>query len=541
MTLSANTEYPVTLPAGPGDGPDVRETVTACKKARIVERLRWAAISTSAGCLFYLGQIRSWTSEQNRYHYFWEPQDSLALVFNILLLGIVIFILANVARSIRSNALRSLAKYLFLLFLADSTISSIVSLWIGVGFTRKYDPVFWLGWSVIAVVVFFAKAKLWRAAVGLCLILSPLPLLLIPQILLFSRWDLRLDTSVSRLPPKRPPDHPRPQVPVLIFVFDEWSYDRTFKGSDISEEFPNLRKFASTATVFHNARSPAPATLISLPRIIFQSAEGILHPSGGQLYWQTPRNRKQLCDIPTVFDGLVAEGYEVHLLGFYHPYEILLAERGILSRSYPNDPNYREFFPQVGYFFVANLRFLTDPLSRILWRWSDSRLFSHHWYKLSCDFEEQARSLVETAHEGTCLFIHWPLPHGPFVLDAEGRYVGPYDSTADRMAGTAEDYHRHLQRLDRVIGEILVCLERKGLLDKALLILTSDHSWRRDPDLLSSQEPPDLCHVPLLVKHPGQDYREDRHERIYLWNIAGLLRPVTAAGTPGAVAGPSAP
>lgn len=535
MITSVNAEHRVGLFPGDQERPRPRRSIIAPKKLWMIEQLRWAAISLSASCLFYLGQIRSWTSEQNRYHYFWEAQDSLALVLNILAIAVALFTTSLLARCIRQAGFCTFAKYLFLLFLADSAISTVVSLFLGVGFTRKYDLVFWLAWSIIALVIFFARAMLWKPALIACLILSPLPILLIPQILSFSCWDPRSVSQFSRLPVYSDSDRPTSQTPVFIFVFDEWSYTRTFQGHNISDALPNLCAFVEGATVFHNARSPASATLISLPRIIFQSADGSLQPRRGRLYWETSQGPKQLDDIPTVFDGLLNSGYEVRVLGFYHPYEILFAGRRVLSHSYPNDPNYDNLLAQIGYFFVTNLRFLTDPLSRILWRWSDSQLFSLHWYALSRDFEEQAFSAIESATFGTCLFIHWPLPHGPFILNADGGYAGPYNSDADRMAGTPDDYQRHLQRLDRIIGEIATSLKRKGLFDEALVILTSDHSWRRDPDLLSSGQSSDLCHVPLLVKYPGQDRRADHYEPISLSNMSTLFESMMAGGAPAAV------
>jgi hypothetical protein len=63
-------------------------------------------------------------------------------------------------------------------------------------------------------------------------------------------------------------------------------------------------------------------------------------------------------------------------------------------------------------------------------------------------------------------------------------------------------YLRQLVYFDRVVGELMERLKRAGKYEDALIILTSDHSWRFDPDTkLATQA---RRWVPLLVKLPGQ-------------------------------------
>jgi arylsulfatase A-like enzyme len=70
------------------------------------------------------------------------------------------------------------------------------------------------------------------------------------------------------------------------------------------------------------------------------------------------------------------------------------------------------------------------------------------------------------------------------------------------MLGSVADYERALLNLDRLVGRFMGALEERGLLDHALVVVTSDHGWRLDP--VPARREAGRLHVPLLVKLPGQ-------------------------------------
>jgi arylsulfatase A-like enzyme len=76
---------------------------------------------------------------------------------------------------------------------------------------------------------------------------------------------------------------------------------------------------------------------------------------------------------------------------------------------------------------------------------------------------------------------------------------------------TVDNYTDNLLYLDRVIGEVVDALKKAGKYESSMLILTSDHGWRHDPertyaDLPREDQDPrsELRHVPLIVKFPHQ-------------------------------------
>ena len=61
---------------------------------------------------------------------------------------------------------------------------------------------------------------------------------------------------------------------------------------------------------------------------------------------------------------------------------------------------------------------------------------------------------------------------------------------------------------DGVLGALFARLRKAGKYDRSTIVLTSDHTWRRNPDVPYGKGGV-WSHVPLLVKYPGQRTRLD--------------------------------
>ena len=128
------------------------------------------------------------------------------------------------------------------------------------------------------------------------------------------------------------------------------------------------------------------------------------------------------------------------------------------------------------------------------------------------------------------VFLHYPVPHGPFVYDAQS---GSYRTDG---RGT---YEGNLVLADRALGELRHGLELTHLDDRTTFIVTADH-WRRarggmgGPDLGSPQH-----RVPFFVHLPGQSegLRFDSILRTFILHdlVLAILRG--EIGDPQAVAG----
>ena len=159
---------------------------------------------------------------------------------------------------------------------------------------------------------------------------------------------------------------------------------------------------------------------------------------------------------------------------------------------------------------LRNVTFQHDPLSRRASRVLEQSVlplsrtaFSAHWEKINRALQRETLGLIQQSPPNQFAFIHLPLPHCPWVFNPDGTYRGPY--RGERMSHDVEGYRRHLAYLDVVLGQFFAEMKRAGKFDDALIILTSDHSWRLDYTFDGQlQDGPDLRHVPLFIKLPGQ-------------------------------------
>jgi hypothetical protein len=116
-------------------------------------------------------------------------------------------------------------------------------------------------------------------------------------------------------------------------------------------------------------------------------------------------------------------------------------------------------------------------------------------------------------------YHHVNLPHRPWRFLPSGDLYHPEsdyglvrNTWGDTPWWVTQGYQRHLLQLglaDRLLGELLDRLEEQGVLDRALLVVTSDHGssfWagqaRRDP--ARTEHPEDILSIPLFIKAPGQ-------------------------------------
>jgi hypothetical protein len=116
-------------------------------------------------------------------------------------------------------------------------------------------------------------------------------------------------------------------------------------------------------------------------------------------------------------------------------------------------------------------------------------------------------------------FLHVMLPTFPWRFTPDGSRYEPARIYGSKANGWLEEswwvddaYRRHLLQLeytDSLLGGVLESLDRAGLFDDALLIVTASFGtafWpgesRLEPN--RSEHPEAIMHVPLLIKQPGQ-------------------------------------
>lgn len=136
-------------------------------------------------------------------------------------------------------------------------------------------------------------------------------------------------------------------------------------------------------------------------------------------------------------------------------------------------------------------------------------------------FEVFLRTLRPAGARPALFFEHAILPHSPWRFLPSGRAY----PDADAVSGIDQDWsqwgssrvlvdtalQRHLLQVrytDRLLGLALRRLEKVGLYDRALLVVTADHGVSFEPNGYMRAVTPanlaDIAGVPLFVKYPGQ-------------------------------------
>ena len=296
--------------------------------------------------------------------------------------------------------------------------------------------------------------------------------------------------------------------PILYFLFDEWSYGRTFVNGQPLVSFPNVARLVNQSIVFHRALSPGVTTNDSLPYLLGQNM-----------------TRQDYRIKNNIFQTAHSNHWNSAIVGTHLPYAYWFkneVDACIQASSYkvPNPS------------FLDNLRThmvlaQLQPLGFWNKKWAKSIYDSHEALVQRARvafLHEQAIRTFKKIGNKTFSYFHYPIPHPPFI--------GFVSETKDRNQNISdvEKYHGNIKLTDKILGELMANLKKQGLWEKSLIIITSDHAWKEDPfyDQLEegNQKGALRRHVPLFVKFPYQSKRRDVYSTMPLTRVKEFLRDV---------------
>jgi hypothetical protein len=315
-------------------------------------------------------------------------------------------------------------------------------------------------------------------------------------------------------------------APVLALLFDELSFYYVYdQDDDILPDLAHLNRFGSQATHYLSVTAPGRETLDALPSFLAARAVREIEVRDDGLRERGPESELLPFDA-TRPEGLLgtakALGFRTEVAGYYLGYCDLLGGVVDVCRS-------RSFYNVSS----PGAWSLVDPIRTTLVLWPrqvpfgllKNPAFARHQREMVEDLDAFARRPVER-QPATFRFVHFSIPHLPFVFDAGG-----YDPPFDPLRTTSDEaYARQVLYVDRLLGNLLDEWRRAGVYDAATIVVLADHGYRfggreRDPS-----------QIPFIVKRAGQQQRtEVRDER----RGETLLRDVLAAAceSPGSTAG----
>lgn len=408
-------------------------------------------------------------SGPNGYYLKPSPAAPWAVIANVALLGALFAGSAILVRRRAHPRLLLVARWLFLLtlFIPLETLRTEFHL------PRLIEFTFWMlepagrpvplkNLSPLLPLVVFAcwPARSARYARAALLFFAPFTLVTVGRGLWVGlTYPIAVTFADQPLAPPLPPPPPSStssrssrssSVRVVVLVFDELDQRLAFDDRPAGLELPELdrlrREGGGRGGLYaSHATPPSWQTGVSLPALITGQATETATPDWGR--------------EPNLFGRARALGLNAGLVGWYHPYCRLVA--ALLTRCHWEpyfDVISRDGRAPLGGTMLAQLRSLS-PWDRRRRHVASYRAILAH------------ATVAATDSELALVFVHWPVPHHPFIYDGARARL-----TLHHYSHTG--YADQLRLVDRTVGELRRALEGAGLWERTSLALTSDHAAR---------------------------------------------------------------
>lgn len=349
------------------------------------------------------------------------------------------------------------------------------------------------------IVAFVARpVVLGRWLRGALMVVSPVSLVVVES---FVTSAAHTGPPVVRSEPVQAAATATSCAPVVALLFDELSFTYLYDGDMIAPAFPNVRRFAESATNHLAVTAPGPETLVSVPGYLAARRFDNVRVEGGKLEYELDGRRAPFSAREA--DGLFASartaGLSTEAVGYYFGYCDLLGPLVDRCRSF-------SFYNMAT---VADGFSPIHPIQTTLILWPrqfplgllKNPPFARLQHGLVEGSEAFARRPIDPARP-VFRFVHFSIPHLPFVYGPDG-----YDPPLNPLRQVPDDqYVRQLAYVDRLFGRLVDHLRQEGTFDRTTVVLFADHGFR------TGGRERDVRHVPFIVKHPGQHARVDVRE-----------------------------
>jgi arylsulfatase A-like enzyme len=287
-------------------------------------------------------------------------------------------------------------------------------------------------------------------------------------------------------------------------VFDEMDGPLAFPRRPRTVRLPELDQLRAEALSAENAHSPAGKTLRAMPALItgrLVSEAAVVDPSELNLTFAESAEAVPWSVQPNVFSRAREAGYNTALSGWYHPY------CRILGHTVTQCTN-RDARSTLLASAREQLLSLVDcvPFASRLLGWEPP------WFELSVpDARQRYWAVLEDAKRWATdpdlglILLHWAFPHRPILYDRHRASLEPTDRS---------NYFDNLILVDRTVGELRRAMQRAGIWDSTVVLVTADHGFRsRFFTTTSPKWPPeenaalvgaDGLQVPFILKLGGQ-------------------------------------
>lgn len=456
------------------------------------------------------GCLDGYKKGRNALWFLWQPHDIYILLGGMLAIVAAAVVCREILRQTKWQGPLRLFDHAFVLALGAGILANV---WFHAqrpsGYRiGQYGMETQTAWVLLFGLTGYSLAspgsRLVCWCVCACRIISPAILIVVYQLLCLPTLTQRMDPlQPSRSPQEAavlPVAQAAPDSSVYLFIFDEWSYRRTYAAGQVRTHLRNLAELSRQAITFENAHSPGPKTVASIPAVLRGTADL------PEIHGMTPGFLNNgtfvhCSKYPSIFARAGCTGYRKIMIQWGFAISHWIADELDSSRAYSTYPRGDDWLTQAGLHWYNAAFFWTDRWSVLAYEKLKRHVRDAYTLQLYSRMREDVMTIIREDSGHTFAVAHLPIPHPPYLLDWDGNYR-PQDPMA-YVTANADGYERNLVCMDRLVGQIVSELKAAHRFDSSLIIMTSDHSWRQDP---SVPEPDDdeLTHVPLIVKLPGQ-------------------------------------
>ncbi len=460
--------------------------------------------------IFFLPFFQTMNFERNRYLHFWHWSDSVSFALSVIGLGVILTFIVLPCRALLGKRLLWVGRLAFLLL-------AVVAICYCVAYSCRDTVKNCLGekWAVehrdllfsvaiggvlliVGVVVTlllryrFKAESLYRFAVA---ILIPLPWVCVISALTWSTYATQTDSRGFA--------SGEPEIdakPVFVILFDAWSFTSLTDEQGVLPKYPNLRAFSNQAINCRATASPWWKTELSLPRLIYQDV-GHLSQQSGRLLWNTSEGVVPSDEAPNLFQAAHALNYQTALIGTFHQYERMLGENvDCYGGVYSYYTQTETAIAKPLHWVAESIRVWANALPNQTWtsrvqRWLNRYEwpigYNRYIYNVGQESLGDVLRLTEQCPPNTFMFVHYVVPHEPYVCAADGSF----DHDAD--------YTSQLAYADLVLGRIVEHLQIQKKYRDATIILLADHSNNRS--IGGDAREWGGHRIPLFIKLPQQE------------------------------------
>ena len=447
----------------------------------------------------------------------WHIKDSLELIVDIALLTVILSILLCFIDKISNEKMRFLLFFfIFIVPFVSFLVHFLLQLDLKVALIAlsKYEHknrflAASIGTFCFVIFLFLAirhPRKLTSGFILILFIISPLNLFAV-----LTLWNARHVNSNTEINSTKLINRKGFTLKhnVIVFLFDELSYDYLYKNASINPQYTNFYKLSVMSDNYHSALSPGKHTLTAIPGLLMGRHYDDIYMKYDQIYSIDNRKEQRLVIEPdNLFAVAKEKGFKTFVFGSYLPYCEMFSQYLDRGRS----------FSIYNYASVGTHFSLLNPILTNMMIWP--RLGPQGYLKNKAISAWQKK---QTEQVFTCMltaldekvpvfmFSHIYCIHVPYVFDRNGYY----DNKTPFLQNT-DNYLKCLEYADFLLGELINRMKNNGTIESSEVVVLSDHNYR-------TMFPGKENHIPLIIKRPYQQTKNDifdlTHDEDILKNI----------------------